>query len=224
MLPAAQTRHMGAGGGQDRGAWTSRVLVPVLLAGYVAVLYATTVLVGRTLVGGSPAAGVALTVLAAAVAALSPRPSLVGRPLGGVPPAAGFALPVLAAAVAALTLAPLAARLRRRLPVLPQDRLARLARGALAAADLSDVLRSTGQLLQEGLGATSVEITVGAPTAGDQGTDVVSVLERAGTTFGALRVTLPPGTRLSPRDQALLAKVAEHLTTILQEAALRDAL
>ena len=184
---------MGAGGGQDRGAWTSRVLVPVLLAGYVAVLYATTVLVGRTLVGGSPAAG--------------------------------FALTVLAAAVAALTLDPLAARLRRRLPVLPQDRLARLARGALAAADLSDVLRSTGQLLQEGLGATSVEITVGAPTAGDQGTDVVvSVLERAGTTFGVLRVTLPPGTRLSPRDQALLAKVAEHLTTILQEAALRDAL
>ncbi len=184
---------MGAGGGQDRGAWTSRVLVPVLLAGYVAVLYAATVLVGRALVGGSPAAG--------------------------------FALTVLAAAVAALTLDPLAGRLRRRLPVLPQDRLARLARGALAAADLSDVLRSTGQLLQEGLGATSVEIIVGAPTAGDPGTDVVvSVLERAGTTFGALRVTLPPGTRLSPRDEALLAKVAEHLTTILQEAALRDAL
>src|SRR3954466_7039201 len=137
MLPAAQTRHMGAGGGQDRGAWTSRVLVPVLLAGYVAVLYATTVLVGRTLVGGSPAAGLALTVLAAAVAAPTldpPAPRLRRPPPPPPPPRAG-------------------AGAARRLPVLPQGRLARLARGALAAADLSDVLRSTGQLLQEGLGA-----------------------------------------------------------------------
>jgi signal transduction histidine kinase len=184
---------MGAAGGRDRGARTSRAVVPVLLAGYVAVLYATTVLVGRTLVGGSPAAG--------------------------------FALTVLAAAVAALTLDPLAGRLRRRLPVLPQDRLARLARGALAAADLSDVLSNTAQLLQEGLGATSVDVALGAPAAGDEGADaVVLVLERSGATLGALRVTLPPGARLSPRDQALLAKVAEHLTTILQEADLRDAL
>jgi signal transduction histidine kinase len=191
--PAAQTRHMGGGGGHDRGARTSRVVLPALLAVYVAVLYVMTVLVGRAFVGGSPAAG--------------------------------FGLTVVAAAVAALTLEPFGAWLRRRLPVLPQDRLARLARGALALDDLPDVLLGTAQLLREGLGATSVEIRPGAVSAGDGSADAVVIpLDRSGTTLGALRVTMPPGIRLSPRDRALLGGVAQHLTTILQTAALRDAL
>jgi signal transduction histidine kinase len=87
------------------------------------------------------------------------------------------------------------------------------------------VLRSTAQLLEEGLGATSVDVTLGACAAGEEGSEVVVVeLERGGTTFGVLRVSMPRGARMSPRDRALLARVAEHLTTILQEAALRDAL
>ena len=159
------------------------------------------------------------------VAVLYAGTVLVGRTLVGGSPGAGFVLTVLAAAVAALTLDPLGSRLRRRLPVPPQERLARLASGAVAAADLGDVLRSTAHLLQDGLDATSVEVTLGAQPAREEPADVVVLtLDRTGATFGALRVTLPPGARLSPRDQALLTRVAEHLTTILQEAALREAL
>jgi signal transduction histidine kinase len=192
-VPAPQTSHVGGAGAQDRNAWTSRVVVPALLVAYVAVLYASTVLAGRALVGASPGAR--------------------------------FGLTVLAAAVAALTLEPVGAWLRRRLPVLPQDRLARLARGAQAATDLNEVLASTTRLLQEGLGAASVEIQRGPRPAGNDSAHVTVIpLERSRTTLGALRVTMPPGTQLSPRDQALLSGVAQHLATILQTAALREAL
>jgi signal transduction histidine kinase len=197
-----QTRRVSGAAGHDRRAWTARVVVPALLAGYVAVLYVLTVLVGRAVVGGST---------------------------GG-----GFGLTVLAAAVAALTLEPLGVRLRRRLPLPPQDRLARLASGAMAVADLNQVLEGTARLLQEGLAATSVELQpASAPTilarpatgAGEAAGDVhVVPLEASGTALGWLRVAMPAGTHLSPGDRALLAEVGQHVTTILQTAALRDAL
>ena len=196
---------MGGATGRDRRTWTARVAVPALLAGYVAVLYVTTVLAGRAFVGGSPGAG--------------------------------FGLTVVAAAVAALTLAPLGTWLRRRLPEPPQDRLTRLARGAVAAGELTEVLESTARLLQEGLAATSVEIRPDAggtppivvraaagPAGGSGGVVQETALERSGRPWGRLVVALPPGAHLSPRDQALLAGVAEHVATILQTAALRNAL
>jgi signal transduction histidine kinase len=197
---------------RDRRAWTSHVLVPVLLtvlltgllAGYVALLYLAAVLAGRAVLG-----------------------------LSG----AGPALTVLAAAVAALTLEPLGARLRRRLPVRPQDRLTRLARGAVAADDLPEVLRGTTRLVQEGLGAEWVEITTAgtaAPAASARwpaeevlagsGPVHVTPLMRAGTPLGRLCVAMPTGVGVSPRDRALLADVGQHVATILQTAVLRDAL
>src|SRR4051812_22538402 len=147
----------------------------------------------------------------------------------------GFALTVLAAAVAALTLEPLRVWLRRRLPEPPQDRLARLARSAVEAGDLAEVLQSTARLLQEGLAAASVEIrpvAAGAPPIVARATallgDAAGVeeipLARSGRLWGRLRVPLPPDAHMLPRDQALLAEVAEHIATMLQTAALRNAL
>jgi signal transduction histidine kinase len=207
-VPAAQTRRVGGAVRRDGRAWTAQVVVTVALAAYVAILYLAAVLAGRAFLGVSTGAGPALT--------------------------------VLAAAVAALTLEPLGSRLRRRLPVLPQDRLTRLARGAVAADDLSEVLRSTARLVQEGLGAAAVEIT----TVGRVGTSTraaaagrvadavldrsetahVTPLARSGITLGHLRVAMPHGVGLSPRDRGLLADVAQHVATVLQTAILRDAL
>ena len=87
------------------------------------------------------------------------------------------------------------------------------------------MLGSTTKLLREGLGAASVNVRRGPGPVGDDGPDVTVIpLQRSRTMLGALRVTMPPGTQLSPRDRALLEGVAQHLTTILQTAALRDAL
>jgi signal transduction histidine kinase len=204
-VPGPQTRRVGRATGHDRRTWAARVTVPALLAAYVAILYISTVLAGQAFLGGSPGAG--------------------------------FGLTVLAAAVAALTLEPLGSTLRRLLPEPPQDRLARLARGAVAAGDLTQVLGSTARLLQEGLGATSVEIHAAAsgtpsvvtrapagPAAGTGGVLQETALERSDRRWGRLLVALPAGTHLSPRDLVLLAGVAEHVTTILQTAALRNAL
>jgi signal transduction histidine kinase len=190
---------------RDRRTWTTHVVVTALLAAYVAVLYLAAVLAGRALLGVWPGAAPALTVVAAAVAAVSLEP--VGR------------------------------RLRRRLPVPAEDRLSRLARGAVAADDLPEILRSTARLVQEGLGAAAVEIsTTGASTPGvavgwapglvldANVTAHVTPLARSRTPLGSLRVTMPAGVGVSPRDQALLRDVAQHVATILQTAVLRDAL
>jgi signal transduction histidine kinase len=192
-VPEPQTPPVGRARGPEGRVWTSRLVVPVLLALYLAVVYAATVLAGRALLGRAPGAG--------------------------------FGLTVLAAAVAASTLEPLRAWFQSRLPPRPQDRLARLARGVLAEHDLVAVLRSTSQLLQEGLGATSVEIRPGPATGGDEGADVTLItMEGSAAVLGCLRVTMPAGTRLSPRDRALLSGVVQGLATILRTAALRDAL
>ena len=118
-----------------------------------------------------------------------------------------------------------------------RDRLTVSARGAVAADDLPEVLRSTAQLVQEGLGAVSVEITTAGtstpvaagwpPTRSSTGASGVHVtpLARSGSPLGRLRVAMPrrqsaspPGTGPSSGD------VAEHVATILQTAVLRDAL
>ena len=134
---------------------------------------------------------------------------LAGRALLGTRPGAGGPLTVLAAAVAALTLEPLGGRLRRRLPELPQDRLTRLARGAVAADDLPEVLRSTARLVQEGLGAASVEITTAGTSAATarwpsqallDGTETAHItpLTRSGNPLGHLAVAMPAGVGVSP--------------------------
>jgi signal transduction histidine kinase len=204
-VPAPQTRPVGGGLRRDRQAWTTHAVVTVLLVVYVAILYLAAVLAGRAFLGVSTGAGPALT--------------------------------VLAAAVAALTLGPLGNWLRRRLPVPPQDRLTRLARGAVAADDLPEVLSNTARLVQEGLGAASVEITtagtsMSAAAAGRRSealldrseTAHVIPLARSGTLLGRLRVAMPAGVGVSPRERVLLANVAQHVATILQTAVLRDAL
>jgi signal transduction histidine kinase len=160
---------------------------------------------------------------------------LAGGALLGTRPGAGAALTVLAAAVAALTLEPLGGRLRRRLPELPQDRLTRLARGAVAADDLPEVLRSTARLVQEGIGAASVGITTAGTSAltarwpsqallDETETAHITPLTRSGNPLGHLAVAMPAGVGVSPRDRALLADVGQHVATILQAAVLRDAL
>ena len=195
---------MGDGVRWDLRVWTTHVVVTAVLAAYVAILYLAAVLAGQALGNGSTGAD--------------------------------LALPALAAAVAALTLEPFRGRLRRRLPVLPQDRLTRLARGAVAADDVAEILQSTAQLVHEGLGTAVVEITtVATSTPGVarwpaeavlDGSEQshVTMLARGGSSLGHLRVTMPAGAGLSPRDRALLADVAQHLTTILHTAVLRDAL
>jgi signal transduction histidine kinase len=106
----------------------------------------------------------------------------------------------------------------------------------VAADDRPVVLRSTAQLVQEGLGAASVEITTSgtsAPAAAGwppeavlDGSETAHVtpIGRSGTAFGSLRVAMPAGVGVSPRDRALLGDVAQHVATILQTAVLRDAL
>jgi hypothetical protein len=202
-VPGTQTRSVGWAGSTNGRTWCARVTVPALQAAYVAVLYVTTV--------------------------------VAGRPSSALPEDTGFALTVLAAAVAALTLEPLRVWLRRRLPEPPQDRLARLARSAVEAGDLAEVLQSTARLLQEGLAAASVEIrpvAAGAPPIVARATALLGdpagveeiPLARSGHLWGRLRVPLPPDAHMLPRDQALLAEVAEHIATMLQTAALRNAL
>jgi signal transduction histidine kinase len=190
---------------RDWRAWSTHIVVTALLTAYVAILYLAAVLAGRAFLGVSTGAGPVLT--------------------------------VLAAAVAAVTLEPLASRLRRRLPVPPRDRLTRLARGAVAADDLPEVLRSTARYVRDGLGAVSVEISTtgtsvpplvaGWPAdAVLDGSETAHVipLARSGSPLGRLRVAMPAGVGVSPRDRALLADVAEHLATIQQTVVLRDAL
>jgi signal transduction histidine kinase len=62
------------------------------------------------------------------------------------------------------------------------------------------------------------------PAADPGGVVLQTELERSGRRWGRLLVALPAGTQLSPRDQVLVAGVAEHVTTILQTTALRNAL
>ena len=106
----------------------------------------------------------------------------------------------------------------------------------MAADDLPEVLRSTARLVQEGLGAASVEITtsgtrrprplaVGGPLDGTETPhiDPADTLgkRRLGHLAGrdaAPAPACPPGTARSSRTSA------EHVTTILQTAVLRDAL
>ena len=204
-LRTPQTRRVGDAVRRGRRAWSTHVVVTAVLAAYVAILYLAAVLAGRAFLGVSTGAGPVLT--------------------------------VLAAAVAAVTIEPLGSRLRRRLPVSPRDRLTRLARGAVAADDLPEVLRSTARYVREGLGAVSVEISTTGTSApplvagwpadavldGSE-TAHVTPLVRAGNPLGRLRVAMPAGVGISPRDRALLGDVAEHVATILQTVVLRDAL
>ena len=155
---------------------------------------------------------VAVTALLAAyVALLYLAAVLARRALLDVAPGAGPAFTVLAAAVAAVTLEPVRNRVRRRLPVLPQARLARLARGAVAADDLPEMLRSTAQLVQEGLGAASVQITTAGTStprrrrlaAGrrprrERGRRTRRRSRGPASLLGSLRVAMPAGSGVSP--------------------------